>query len=386
MYRFVVLSVLLSGCSCQTGIGITGREDASGDAALDAVWDPLIENLGDPGWRESTEPWCDEPMAEWITEWGFDVWSDSRGVFVLLSEENWGEAIPVFAVNEIYFNDGTGWSSVLDMEGTPEGWVDIKVSDIIGIPNGPLWALCGSDHYLMLVEDGSLVPYVDVWAHDIHVVSETSVYAALGTSPRLATFDGTEWSPFPGEPVPFDVKQVWANDEVVFLAGDNGTIISLEDGHWIVHDTGTLSSFNEIWGLSGDDIWASTYGGELIHFDGTEWTDAEWPNMGDDSDYCHRSDQNILGMWGTADKLFMHTAKQFFVWDGSTFSVLAYWPGEESGEYPEINCEGQVIINSIWGNSDTEVFLAVYDESYFGRSCTRPEFLLWWDGSEFHWF
>lgn len=42
-----------------------------------ADWPTLEQSLGEPGWRHSTEPLCEDAFVPH----GFDVWSDERGVF-----------------------------------------------------------------------------------------------------------------------------------------------------------------------------------------------------------------------------------------------------------------------------------------------------------------
>jgi hypothetical protein len=64
------------------------------------------------------------------------------------------------------------------------------------------------------------------------------------------------------------------------------------------------------------------------------------------------------------------------MWDGSEFSVILL--------AEDVNGTAIFQIQSIWGTSPTELFIAVSD--YFHpRSDCGIYYLLWWDGEAFHW-
>ena len=106
----------------------------------------------------------------------------------------------------------------------------------------------------------------------------------------------------------------------------------------------------------------------------------------DDSSDCRYAGRAVEGMWGQAGTLFFHTIDQIVMWDGVEFTVLGYWAGEDAVN-PEGRhyCEDAINIRGMWGNATDELFLAVRDLNYSSTDCA-PQFLLWWDGSEFHWF
>jgi hypothetical protein len=224
-------------------------------------------------------------------------------------------------------------------------------------------------------------------ARAVHVVDETLAYQLLREG-LLTFWDGESWSPYPLEPISYDVSLVWGDRSSVFVAGRDGLIMSEVDGDWQVHDTGTMEMIRSLWGFAGNDVWAGTNDGRLLHWNGDVWEDIEWPDSGEspDSGTCLRRGESINGMWGTDGILFFHTYTQFVMWDGAEFVVLGYWPGEytelSDGEY---GCENRLQITGIWGNSPEEVFLSIENTELYEGDCGR-EFLLWWDGSEFHWF
>ena len=49
-------------------------------------------------------------------------------------------------------------------------------------------------------------------------------------------------------------------------------------------------------------------------------------------------------------------------------------------------CPGDLNIRAIWGNSVDEVFLLMASTRIVPHPSCGDYFLLWWDGSEFHWF
>lgn len=388
---FMFFAILAASCSCQYGIGITGREDTSADSISDQTWDTPIENLGEPGWRDSTEPFCRSP--EWNV-WPWDVWSDSRGVFVLVMEANpgptgWPTEDPEEAPARYYLahNDGTGWSRYFD--GIGDHGMMYCMTELSGVPGGPL-VLMGTDtHYCeSLFETGGLFEFSIIEASAVFVVDESLAYA-VRPGGLLIYYDGSSWGPYPPDPLPHEAFRIWADETVLFVASRDGIIMSEEDGGWRIHDTHTLENISTIWGFDENDVWAGTEWGKLLHWDGVTWEMVDWPAMGDPTDptACEYREESIRGMWGKDGVLYFHSGKQITMWDGFEFTVIGYWPGEDVW-YPETeghDCLNAVGINSIWGNSPNEVFLAVSAQSHATEDCA-PQILLWWDGSEFHWF
>jgi len=86
-------------------------------------------------------------------------------------------------------------------------------------------------------------------------------------------WDGTAWSVVSGIPAA-EYVDVWgASKTAVYVASNSGAGIFKFDGTaW-----STLPAFSgtpiEIRGTSATDIWVSTEGGPLMHFDGTSWVD-----------------------------------------------------------------------------------------------------------------
>jgi hypothetical protein len=340
--------------------------DAPGDGSTgDFSWDPSIENMGEPGWRDSSEPWC-QTFEGPIT--AYDIWSFEGGVHVVVSD-NQNTGMTYEDVNHIYFNDGSGWRKTYEETASSVG-PDITTCffNIMGLSDGSLFAWSGPSHGCNLahIKDGNL-EWENFTVYDLFVVNDTLAYAIYSYGDlKIIQYDGTSWSPIPAV-IPYGVYNIWADETSVFCGGAGGSIVSLEGSEWIVHDTQTLATVESMWGFSGEDVWAGFDDGSLRHFDGVSWEQIDWPQA-NPSGY-----NSINGMWGQDGKLFFHTPYQLTMWDGASFTVLASW--ESAGIY----------INAIWGNSPSEVFLAVEDANYEGTGC-GPKYVLWWDGSRFHWF
>ena len=396
MYRLVFLSVFVTGCSCQHGIGITGQddidEDVDHDSTLDIpvgdpVWDPLLEGLGEPGWRDSTEPYfrCDG----WLLD-SWSIWSDARGVFTITELRNPGDASwPTEDPEEspthhrVAFNDGTGWRFLFD-EWAGGGTCQEKLT---GMPDGPLYVFAEiTDECWWEAGTDSGITLEILESKAVHVVDET-LALAFRSGGLLIYWDGDSWGPYPPDPIPYDVDHLWADHSSVWVAGDEGLILSEEDGGWRIHDTGTLEQISSLWGFADNDVWAGTRSGELLHWNGDIWENIEWPDRGESAEppSCGLSGESIRGMWGSDGVLFFHTNHQVAMWDGADFTVIGYWPGEDvwrDGEWH--GCENGIAIRDMWGNSHDEVFFAVLSSEFHDEPC-GDEFLLWWDGTEFHW-
>jgi hypothetical protein len=384
LLAFLIILGAVSGCSCGTMTLRSGPEN-DGDAASDVPvidgridagipdyippgdgsWDPPIENMGDSGWRDSTAPWC--PGIEGMIL-AYDVWSYFGGVYTIVAN-NINTGMTYEDVNHLYFNNGTGWALAYEAPASSEGMgLNSCYINITGIPDGPIFAWSGPSMScnIATIESGS-VQWGEFQVVDVFVVNEHLVYAISWMGDvKVIKYNGDTWSPVPAV-VPYTVYHLWADEESVFAAGSGGTIVSLEGNQWIIHDPGTVGDFTSIWGFSGHDVWVGQSDGTLRHYDGESWTQVDWPNMSESGS------RSILGMWGIDGTLFFHTEYQLTVWNGSGFTVLGYW--ENAG----------IFINAIWGNSPGEVFLAVSDPNHESSDC-GPEYLLWWDGTNFHWF
>jgi hypothetical protein len=86
----------------------------------------------------------------------------------------------------------------------------------------------------------------------------------------------------------------------------------------------------------------------------------------------------ITGIWGSGSQdVYFHTDTELAHWDGTKLETLANWSctgGMSSG----------VRIQGLWGNSSTEIFLTISDGLRFEAGNCGPEYVVFYDGTEFH--
>ena len=346
-----------------------------------ALGSPTIDDLGDPGWQDSDDPWVPDVHDIRLA---YDVWSRPGEVYVHHGgmPDSWGpEDTGYMAKYRISVNDGTGWRTYFEWGDMGDLWYPGPLG-LAGYPDGRLLTSgLGSEFgELSLIDDGTET-LLGFMAYDVFVVSDDLAYAVSDMEYKIVRDNGANWGPLPVE-MPFEVSHVWADATDLFAVGSHGTILSLEDGSWRVHDTGTLDSFAAVWGFGADDVWAGSYEGGLYHWDGQTWTTVPWPDAMTDPTI----DDGIVGMWGADGVVYFHTTWQLVRIDESGAQSIAAWPCQvreiEEGWF---TCEGGVRINAMWGNSPEELFLAV-DAPVDDAAHDQNVFLLWYDGESLHWF
>jgi hypothetical protein len=407
-----------TGCGGDTLLGTMG--DDGGSEADDAVAEDVspverIPDIGAPGWRDSTEPWRRPPEAacDWRTEEHIviDVFPDETGVYVLFDWGTFGAATfdggpTTLLTFSVTVNRGAGWepffsgqSPCSDPTHGPSG----NPALLAGSVAGELIATGGAEgrgydpdeetppRRMNMYSDGALLrvgpDHVDNWEMcSTQVLDAFIVHDGLGYATGLGDgsggnlhlrIEGTRWTEFSVPPL--DLYLTWADEDDLYLAGSGGLMLSQEADGWLIHDVGTTDDFVSLWGFDGDDVWAGTITGALWHYDGAAWTEVPWPNPRDPANPCDDRPHAPLGMWGVDGELFFHTRDAIVHWDGE-FEVLGHWPRSNRAGCPY---DG-VWIWRVRGLSPVEVFVAGQAETDPGSGCRQP-FILYWDGSAFHW-
>ncbi len=392
-------------------IGVAGGYPGSGrypvdpDDFTDEPWQPLTNDLGDPGWRDSDDPLCTELQGHVGSH---SVWTDSRGVFVLVSGQGgvdgyWdgpvptagpvplpGGLPPVYAdpgscaggecfSARIYLNDGSGWDVFYDEELTL-GYLD---KHLTGFDGGPLITYGWEEIYLprepyygdmmecglATIEDGIKTCEPVYGVDDVFVVNDSLAYGVFEGD--IITYDGNSWAPLPVVMPDTWVRRVWANETHLFATVEGaGRILMLHDGIWRSQDTRTLQSFGPIWGFDETDVWAGTSQGGLFHYDGRGWTEIPW-----EGDNCPWTSA-IDGMWGDSGTLYFYTESKIARAQGSGVEVINSWSCPQDETTPRIT--------SMWGNGPDDVFFTFVDSSFPRRACGIA-YVVWFDGQTFHW-
>jgi hypothetical protein len=314
-----------------------------------------------PLWRNSNQPFCP------TTEAGLaflDMWSDDRGVFAVTSDGS--------ARSTLWSNLGSGWQVAFDWPGET---TVLYQGGLKGFAGGPLIVYGAFPCGIQFVDHGkSECSGAAGFVSDISVVRADLAYAV--NYDRVLIFDGDFWTQL-GGPLPGVgwTSAVWADSSTVIVsaagdASEGGSLVfKIESGAEPVLLPGLSPEIDPpaVWGFGASDIWVGGIRGQLVHYDGKEWSEmATIPYKGVGS--LNVSGANGIGrikLWGKDGNLFAIAGNIFGQWDGARFKVLE-------------SLEGEAFFAGLWGNSPSEIFLAVQDP----RSMTGcgPFRAHWFDG------
>lgn len=328
------------------------------------AWDPPFD-LGEPGWRDSTEPLC-SPYAGRPLHLGLDIWADRRGVFVLETIHNsgtFGGHFPYPDGTTLQLNDGSGWRSWLDLPAEPGtgGAVGLK-----GTPRGPVWLWPGACTLRRVAgpDDTSCVYVDDRNIADVHMLTATSGWILLGDSLHWLDEAGTE-----------EVAALDSDDHPASVWGETERAIVQARAaiYRVARDTGTTvlrraepgEDFTALWAESASRFWVATETGRLLRFDGGEWTAVA------------SVDAYTFELWSDGSSLYFAASSLFGRWTEETgVEVFLDYPGTES----------TVGIVAMTGEAERgDVYLAFLDGDFVEYAC-GPAMIVWFDGERFHRF
>jgi len=262
-----------------------------------------------------------------------------------------------YAAHAISFNGGNGWVPYFRTEN------ERGLAALTGFHSGPLIEYGSSSCAIQFIEDGTRrCSGAPTSAQHVFAVNEALAYAVYDD--RLLDYDGVNWRQL-GAPLPppgiARARAVWANQSSVFVVGDAGLLALFDNGVMkaIPRADAPNVDYVSAWGFGVNDLWAGSADGQLIHYDGKGWS----PSL-TGSGSC----SPILGMWGDAGTLYFHTQSMIGVHRQGIVRQLMYW-----------DCDEPVKIESLWGNSVNEVFVALHDPN--ATDCAAK--LMWFDGASF---
>ncbi len=354
-----VVSGGTSGGRGTGGLGGGGGADAGrGDAGLhvdvaDAATDSGATDGSSvkPLWRSSYQPFA-QPMGT-VTPLVISVWSDDRGVFLLVRYDN---DPPV-----VWSNLGSGWQTAYTW---PEGTTMTSGPGRIGLKgftDGMLLAYGFLPCSIHAVDsDGARCSGAAKYIADVMPVRADLAYAVY--SDRILRFDGSLWTQL-GDPLPavdgVDVfaYALWADSSAMAVVTLEGSVFLLRAEGTPVLQTGLPTiGYTAAWGFGSTDIWVGTEDGRLYHYDGAGWSLRA--SFSEDS-------HGIIKLWGSEGKLFVLTATTFAEWDGTLMITLD-------------TTKNRGVYEDLWGSSANEVFLTLFTCGDDG-SCTYQ--VRWFDGS-----
>jgi hypothetical protein len=300
-----------------------------------------------PLWRESHQPFCSSPAASGDILRDLHVWSDARGVFVLVGFDSWSSTIST--------NTGSGWNATYtwsSRDGLP---------GLTGFPNGPLVVYPGPVCPIDFI-DGGVASCAG--AQTVNAVAVVNSNLAYGVhQDRVLRFDGNFWTQL-GGPLPSAGLRlafaVWADESTIVVIADGGRVFVISPGGDPVLQTGIPGGdFNGVWGFGASDIWIGNNEGQLFHYDGVAWSlKASIPGN------CQQ-----IGLWGSEGSLFVLTQSLFGRWDGSGITTLS-----------SLACDENARFAGLWGNSPSEVFVVLEDQEHVTAGCGTAQ-VQWFNGS-----
>jgi hypothetical protein len=385
--RWIVLCCAGSVLGCYSSQG-RGNDDVAGDAA-DAVvdvdpsgWLDVVGETGETGWGDSSTPWAPPAGVNSLMSCSiFGLWSEPGAVYVMLDWGRDADAAHPPAL-DLQQNHGDGWRIFLDTD-CAALWADPFLP-----PSCPNRLTGGFDDALMVwppaarIREGGF-SVEGLYPGEVFIVRDDLAYALGGDAAQpVIRWDGASWGPVPAVfPDSFNPSDLWADENMVAVVGQAGTLRTLAGTEWRQWATGTLADLYQVWGFGDGELWVFS-ARELWRCRDETCEPMVWPDLGDD--VC--GGRSIQFVWGKDGVLFFATDHELVRWDGTTFDVLAYWPATYVPDPTHDDCRGGGLwIQALWGNSPDEVFLAVDGLGYHSGNCFEQH-LLRWDGTDFHWF
>lgn len=325
-----------------------------------AAWPTLEEVVGEPGWRQSTEPLCEDAFESQ----GFDLWSDERGVFV----RPWRRCDPELLDRgclgdgtSVWWNDGSGWQRFFSADTT------LRSSAVYGQPGGDVLVTTDSCDLLRL--DGADDATCLVAGSEDQVVH----FAAVDGERAYLTRNNEVWSGQDGswellEALPRLPTDLWANEEVVVAAAVNAVYVrGAGDVAFRPLPGAPAGYYMAVWGFGAEDLWLGNTSGWLVHWDGAEWT--------------HRPSGSIDGiaqLWGSDGVLFFRSTSTFGRVVAGDPEILFSTQSTYTNQLTP-----NTFLQSMWGSGPEEVFLSL-DRGGVQSSCVAE--LLFFDGANVRFF
>ncbi len=173
------------------------------------------------------------------------------------------------------------------------------------------------------------------------------------------------------------LRGVWGSSTAdVFAVGWGGTILHYDGSTWSDRSLDTVNPvfLEDLWGSTGKNVFAVGHKGIIFHYDGSKWQAAESP-----------TDLHLYAIWGPAgaeSRIFAAGAGIILRYDGNSWNKMQIsienpdirdiW-GENAGNVYAVGTEGLILhydgqnwrkmecptanhLYGIWGNSGTDVF------------------------------
>ncbi len=133
-------------------------------------------------------------------------------------------------------------------------------------------------------------------------------------------------------------ESVWGiSEDNVFAVNNSGGIMHYDGTRWSEMANFPDYYLKDIWGSSENDVFAVGYGGIVLHYDGTEWTEMESSLFGNNS--------SLFAVWGTAkDNVFAV----------GVYGTILHYDGTQ---WAEMTSGTSKWLTDIWGNGGDDIFV-----------------------------
>lgn len=164
---------------------------------------------------------------------------------------------------------------------------------------------------------------------------------AVGDSGVVLGFDGSDWSRLPQTATEGRHEAVWGVSATeVYIAGWWDGMLRLDGEEATALEAGLpdgVFRLSNLWGTSGSDIWAVGTHNTLVHFDGTRWARTVLDPA-----------THLYGVWGSSPDDVFAVGERVWRFDGSAWTEMEF-PRMDWDSWPRR-------VMDVWGTSSTDVF------------------------------
>ncbi|HEY3451292.1 MAG TPA: hypothetical protein VGK67_33345 [Myxococcales bacterium] len=274
------LTLTVIGGVASDDLWVAGHSSGAGQKTHAFHWDGS-------SWTEEILPTLGEALALSATA-SNDVWLVG------------GDEYPAQKGRILHWN-GSAWSESFNQAPS-------KIRDVVALSPSRAWACDGSSVLSWNGGAWARLTGPTGWIERLSVVGGGLV--AVTDAGKQYALSGTAWSSL-GD-VGFGPAALWPKVEPKMAVGAEGQVATAQAGAWARQlPTNSVTSLlvNAPWGASGSDLWAFTWGGWPLHWDGTRWaeTTAPYPLWNTVSWGTGPHDLWALALGiGTIEALFLH--------------------------------------------------------------------------------
>ena len=217
--------------------------------------------------------------------------------------------------------------------------------------NGKLWHCGAKDTEYTCIYDYGKTGFD---FHDIHGSSTSNIYA-VGDRGLILHYDGKKWSEI-DTPVCTSLNAVYTSGGIAWAAGDDGTVLCIENGVCTLCETPVRTSLTDLWGYWSDLIFACGEKGTVLTYDGSGWKQVSLPESSDPGTFLG----NCFGL-ASGDQLTVYAASRT---EGCLYSMQVDLFGL-NGPLLRASAEEGVVSYILRKDvsADAQVLAAAYDRS-----------------------